>query len=175
MPWTLRAHRVGRVLRLHFVQDARQRHAVARLIDAAAGAAAGPGPRPEPVPGPMPVPLPVPAPPPVPDPCDGVGGPAALRSRPGASPAAAASLFAGMFSCSTGSGSFFDLLRLELRRLLDRNGDLVLARQLRLARRLLHLVAAATTAAARTGLAQPDDVAVRLLGQHRGLVVVLAL
>ena len=71
-----------------------------------------------------------------------------------------------MFSCSIGFGSFFACLRLELRRLLDRNGNLVLARQLGLPRRLLHLVAAAATAAARTRLAQPDDVRVRLFGQH---------
>ena len=73
-----------------------------------------------------------------------------------------------MFSCSTGVGSFFDLLHFELRRLRDRNGNLVLARQLRLARRLLHLVAATAAAAARPRLAQPDDVVVRLIGQHGG-------
>ena len=85
---------------------------------------------------------------------------AALRSRRAATRSAAASVFAGMFSCSTGFGSFFaSLRRLELRRLLDRNRDLVLAGQLRLARRLLHLVAAAAAAAAGPGLAQPDDVA----------------
>ena len=65
-------------------------------------------------------------------------------------------------------GLLLDLLHFQLRRLRDRNGDLVLARHLRLTRRFLHPVAAAAAAAARSGLAQPDDVGVGLLGQQRG-------
>ena len=85
----------------------------------------------------MPVPAPVPAPPPLPDPCETSASPGrfddarrrSLGRREQSSP--------GMFSCSIGSGSSFGCFeRLELRRLLDRNRQLVLARQLRLARRL---------------------------------------
>ena len=52
------------------------------------------------------VPVPVPAPPPLPDPCDSVGGPGGASIAPGSESCAAARLFAGMFSCATGSGSF---------------------------------------------------------------------
>src|SRR4029453_17167369 len=50
------------------------------------------------------------------------------------------------------------LLRRGRRRLPHRDRDLVRTRQFGLLRRLLHLVAAAATAAAWTGLVQPDDV-----------------
>ena len=73
-----------------------------------------------------------------------------------------------MFSVGIGSGSFFAICGgLEARRLLDRNRNLVLAGQLRLARRLLHLVAATAATAARPGLHQPDDLIWILVGQHR--------
>src|SRR5207244_1057270 len=64
-------------------------------------------------------------------------------------------------------------LHLHRRRLFDGDRNLVLARQLRFARRLLHLVPAAATAAARTGLIEPDDVGARLFGKNRraGLAV----
>src|SRR5207244_9844890 len=58
------------------------------------------------------------------------------------------------------------LLGLNLRRLLDGNGDLVFAWQLRLPRRLLHLVAATAATAAGTGLTEPDDVLIRSVGMH---------
>ena len=55
----------------------------------------------------MPVPVPVPAPPPDSAPCETVGGPGGASMAPGSESAAAASVFAGIFSCSIGSGSFF--------------------------------------------------------------------
>jgi hypothetical protein len=63
-------------------------------------------------------------------------------------------------------GLLLDLLHFHLRGLRYGNRNLVLARHFRLTRRLLHPVAAATTAAAGSGLTQPDDVRVGLVGQH---------
>ena len=120
------------------------------------------------MPGPTPVPVPVPAPPPVPEPCDRVGGPGGASIAPGSESERRGEALRRNVQLSDRIGLVLDLLHLELRRLRDRHGNFVLARQLGHARRLLHLVAAAAAAAARTGLAQPDDVAVRLIGQHRG-------
>src|SRR6185295_11505314 len=58
------------------------------------------------------------------------------------------------------------LLLFERRLLLDRNRQLVFPGKLSLARRLLHLVAAATAATARSGLAQPDDLLVGVFRQQ---------
>src|SRR5262249_14711762 len=55
--------------------------------------------------------------------------------------------------------------RLELRWFLHRYRDLVLAGQLGLPRRFLHLIAAATTATTRTRFGEPDDLVVRLVWQ----------
>ena len=105
----LRAHRVGGVLRLHFAQHARQRDAVARADRRRRPCRRRcPGPRPEPDAGTDAAcrcrfrrrrRCPIPA--------TASAVRAALRSRRAAYPCAAARLFAGMFSCSTGGGSFF--------------------------------------------------------------------
>jgi hypothetical protein len=65
-------------------------------------------------------------------------------------------------------GLFLGFLgHLELGRLRDRHCDLVLARQLRLLGRLLHLIAAATASPSRAGFAQPDDLGVGRVGKQR--------
>ena len=94
---------------------------------------------------------------------------------PGAEFSAAASNFAGNRQLLDRIRLWFlRLRRLERRRFLDRNRELVLARQLRLTRRGFHLVSAATTAAAWAGLGEPHDVRVHLFrekgGRRRGSV-----
>ena len=164
----LGAHRVRGVLRPLFVQHARQRDAVAGPIDAAAGAAAATRARdPSPCPDRRRSPCRCPRRRRCRIPATASAVPAALRSRPAASPAPprgsspeCSAARPGRAPSSTSCISIFGGFR-------HGNRNLVLARHLRLTRRLLHLVAAAATAAAGTGLAQPDDVRVGLLGQQR--------
>jgi hypothetical protein len=106
------------------------------------------------------VPVPVPAPPPLPEPCERVGGPGGapiLRGR---------QALGRDIQLSHRVGFFLRLLHFHLGRLRHGDGNFVLARHFRLPRRFLHPITAAATAAARSGLLQPDDVRVRLIGQH---------
>ena len=143
-----------------------ERDAVAGPIDAAAGSAARPGPRPEPVPGPMPLPVPVPAPPPLPDPCDkrrragGAFDHAGQRSStpPASSPECSAarrdSARSSLLAAAPSVGGFS-------------TGTVILSLPGNSA------FAAAPSSGCRhrrrrpgSGLAQPDDLVVRTVGQH---------
>ena len=112
----------------------------------------------------MPVPWPVPAPPPMPDPSESVG--IGLPSiAPGSTCVPVAIVIAGMLMlCSTVGGSSLGGVGVTSGFFADGDRDLVLAGHLDLARRLLHLVAAATAAAAGAGYVQPDDVLAEPIG-----------
>ena len=99
-------HRIRGVLRALFVQHARKRDAVAGPVHTAAGTTATAGSEARTCARADAAPRAGAGPTTASDPCDKVGGPGGASIAPGSESCAAARLFAGMFSCATGSGSF---------------------------------------------------------------------
>ncbi len=95
------------------------------------------------------MPRPVPPPPPEPDPVDSVFNACCVTSTPGSGSAPAAVVLAGMLNSGFGGSGGFSCLGGAISGGRTTGTELFLARQLRLARRLLHLIAAATAAPAR--------------------------